>query len=191
MILPVFAFGQPHLREQCKPIDTQYPDLSELIKNMWETMYDSNGVGLAAPQIGKNIRLFVADTQQIDDDTKRRTTAPGYKKVFINPEILEETGTEWSYQEGCLSIPNIHGDVMRKPILRIRYQNEAFETVEETFDGMNARVIQHEFDHIEGVLFIDKINPLKRRMIQRRLDAIKIGNVDVDYKMKFAPQARR
>jgi peptide deformylase len=191
MILPVFAFGQPVLREKCLPIAAPSPELTELIKNMWATMYDSNGVGLAAPQIGKNLRLFIADTTQIDDDTKRKTAAPGYKKVFINPEILEETGKAWDYEEGCLSIPNIRGSVERLPLLRIRYQNEAFEWCEETYDGMNARVIQHEFDHIEGILFIDKLNPLKRRMIQRRLDAIKIGNVDVDYKMKFAPQSRK
>jgi peptide deformylase len=191
MILPVFAFGQPVLREKCKPVDTENPDLAQFISDMWQTMYDSNGVGLAAPQVGKNMRIFVADTTQLDDEKKRRTDAPGFKKVFINPEIMEETGKAWDYEEGCLSIPHIRGSVSRLPVLRIRYQNEAFEWCEETYDGMNARVIQHEFDHIEGVLFIDKLNPLKRRMIQRRLDAIKIGNVDVDYKMKFAPQTRR
>lgn len=191
MILPVFAFGQPVLREKCKPVEANTAEIQKFISDMWETMYDSNGVGLAAPQVGKNTRIFVADTIQLGDEKKRKTDAEGFKKVFINPEIVEETGTAWEYEEGCLSIPHVRGSVSRLPVLRIRYQNEAFEWCEDTFDGMNARVIQHEFDHIEGVLFIDKISPIKRRMIQRRLDAIKIGNVDTDYKMKFAPQTRR
>jgi peptide deformylase len=189
MILPIFAFGQPVLKKIAAPIGPDYPELAALIDNMWETMYHADGVGLAAPQIGQAIRLFVIDTLQINRDKKdkdaKEFAQPGFKKVFINAQVLEETGEPWNYEEGCLSIPNIRGDVERPDTLRIRWQDESFETFEDTFTGVNARVIQHEYDHIQGVLFTEKLKPLKKRLIQRRLEDIRMGKVNVDYKMKF------
>lgn len=183
MILPIFAYGQSVLKRKGEPIDPDYPELADLIANMWETMYHAEGVGLAAPQIGLSIRLFVIDTIQM---MKEGEKDKGIKQVFINAEKVEETGEPWAYEEGCLSIPDIRGDVERPPQLRLRYFDENFNVQEKTFEGLNARVIQHEYDHIDGILFIERLKPLKRRLVQRKLEAIKLGNIKIDYKMKFA-----
>ncbi len=182
MILPVYAYGQPVLKKVAIEIDKNHEGLQDLIANMWETMYNASGVGLAAPQIGQSIRLFLVDTIQVMDEGEEDK---GIKKVFINAEILEEEGDFWEYEEGCLSIPFLRGDVSRQAKVKIRYQDENFKEHIEEFDGTNARVIQHEYDHIEGILFTEKLKPLKKRMMQRKLDAIKKGNVSADYKMKF------
>jgi peptide deformylase len=180
MILPIRAYGDPVLRKECKEIDADYPELSQLIENMLETMDESNGVGLAAPQIGRDIRLFVIDSTHMYEEEGK-----GLRKVFINAEILEEYDDEWAFEEGCLSIPHIRENVTRNAKLTMRYQDENFVEHEEEFDGMTARVIQHEYDHIEGVLFIDHITPLKRRLIKGKLTDISKGNISVDYRMKF------
>jgi peptide deformylase len=183
MILPIFAYGQPVLKKKAAPIGPDYPELATLIANMWETMYNAHGVGLAAPQVGLSIRLFVIDSVQIMDEGKE---AEGLKKVFINAEMIEETGETWAYEEGCLSIPDIRGDVERNPHIRLRYLDENFQPHEETFTDINARVIQHEYDHIDGVLFTDRLKPLKKRLVQRKLEAIRQGKVSADYRLKFA-----
>jgi peptide deformylase len=188
MILPIYAFGQPVLKKLASDIGPEFPDLTALIENMWETMYHADGVGLAAPQIGQPIRLFVIDTLQIDREKnkdKKEYVEPGFKRVFINAHILEENGEPWTYEEGCLSIPNIRGDVERPETIRMRWQDEQFQPFEQTFTGVNARVIQHEYDHIQGVLFTEKLKPLKKRLIQRKLEDIRAGKVSVDYKMRF------
>lgn len=182
MILPVYAYGQPVLKKVGEEVDENYENLDTLLADMWETMYNAHGVGLAAPQIGLAIRIFLVDTVQIMEEGKEDE---GIKKAFINAEILEEEGEPWDYEEGCLSIPHLRGDVSRQPKIKIRYQDEQFKEHIEEYEGTNARVIQHEYDHIEGVLFTEKLKPLKRRMMQRKLDAIKKGNVSADYKMKF------
>lgn len=184
MILPIVAYGTPLLKKKCKDITKDHPDLNTLIENMWETMYNAKGVGLAAPQIGKGIRLFLVDTIQLSDE-EEEGNVDGIKKVFINAEILEEEGEPWMYEEGCLSIPHIRGDVERQPKITIRYVDENFNEFQETYEDVNARVIQHEYDHIEGVLFTQKLKPLKKRLIKRKLDSIRKGNVKVDYRMKF------
>ena len=184
MILPIYAYGHPVLKKMGEEISQEYPKLNELIENMWETMYHAKGVGLAAPQIGLAIRLFIVDTVQIKKEEE--SAFEGIKKAFINPVILNEEGELWSYEEGCLSIPNINGEVERQPKVTLKYMNEAFEEVTETYDGMNARVIQHEYDHIEGKLFIEKLSPLKKKLIQRKLENIKRGNVTANYRMKFS-----
>ena len=187
MILPIVAYGAAILRKQSVPIDTEYPNLSLLIEDMWETMYESNGVGLAAPQVNKNIRLFVVDSQQIFDNMEEGdqpyADAPGIKKAFINAQILETGGKEWVYNEGCLSIPKIREDVLRHETVTLAYQDEHFNQIEETFTGMTARIILHEYDHIEGKLFIDYIKPLRKKMLQGKLNDISKGKVRVDYKM--------
>ncbi|MFT5512039.1 MAG: peptide deformylase [Bacteroidia bacterium] len=180
MILPIRAYGDGVLRKTCKPVDKEYPELSQLIKDMMETMDESNGVGLAAPQIGKAIRLFVIDSRHMYDEEK-----DGQRRVFINAEILEEFDDAWTFEEGCLSIPHIRENVDRNAKIIIRFQDENFKNHEAEFDGMTARVIQHEYDHIEGVLFIDHISALKRRLIKGKLTDISKGNISVDYRMKF------
>ncbi len=185
MILPIYAYGQPVLKKKAALITNDYPDLQLLIANMWETMYNAHGVGLAAPQVGLSIRLFVVDTTQITDENDV-PIKDGFKKVFINAEMLDQSGEAWTYEEGCLSIPDIRGDVDRQPDIRLRYVDENFMPHEETFSGVNARVIQHEYDHIDGVLFTDRLKPLKKRLLQRKLEAIRQGKVSSDYKMKFA-----
>lgn len=180
MILPIYAYGQPVLKKEAELIDKDYEELDKLIEDMWETMYNAKGIGLAAPQIGRSIRLFLVDTIQLKDPEQE-----GFKKVFINAEIVEETGEKWAYEEGCLSIPKLTGDVERPETVTIRYHDEHFVEHTDTYDGMNARVIQHEYDHIDGILFTEKLKPLKRRLINRKLDAIRKGNVDVSYKMRF------
>jgi peptide deformylase len=187
MILPIVAYGASVLRKVCDPIESDYPNLKVLIDDMWETMYESNGVGLAAPQINKHIRLFVMDSAQIfanaepEEDTY--SDAPGAKKVLINAKIIELSGKEWVYNEGCLSIPKIREDVLRHENVTMSYMDENFVQHIETFSGMTARVILHEYDHIEGKLFIDYIKPLKRKMLQGKLNDINKGKVRVDYKM--------
>lgn len=183
MILPIYAYGQSVLRKVGQPIGPDYKDLGQLIEDMYETMYNAHGVGLAAPQVGRDIRLFVVDTMQLD---KPDQPAKGFKRAFINAELLEEDGAPWMYEEGCLSIPDLHADIERNPVIRLRYQDIDWNIHEETFDGYNARVIQHEYDHIEGILFIDRMKPLKRRMINRKLEKIKKGEVDIDHPMRFA-----
>lgn len=183
MILPVFAFGHPVLTKVAEPIQQDYPDLNDLLSNMWETMYNANGIGLAAPQIGLSIRIFLVDTTQLDEKEEK----PGIKKVFINAEIIEEDGDDWSYEEGCLSIPKVTGMVERPERVTIKFLDENFEEHEETFEGMNARVIQHEYDHIDGILFTEYLKPLKKRLIKRKLEQIKKGQADAHYKMKYKP----
>jgi peptide deformylase len=190
MFLPIVAYGQSILRKVGVAIDASYPQLNELIADMWETMYKSNGVGLAAPQINKSIRLFVIDTIQIvegfdEEDKKEYPNEKGVKKVFINAQIIEESGEEWAYNEGCLSIPKVREDVNRKKVVLIKYQDEHFVEHTENFDGITARVIQHEYDHIEGKLFIDHITPLQKRLLKKKLDDISSGKVRVDYRMLF------
>ena len=186
MILPIYAYGQPVLKKVAAPIGPEFEGLEQLIANMWETMYHADGVGLAAPQIGMSIRLFVIDTEQLDKDEKdKKDKEPGFKKVFINAEMLDETGEAWTYEEGCLSIPRIRGDVERPPLIRLRYLDEQFQPHEESFSGINARVIQHEYDHIQGVLFTERLKPLKKRLIQRKLEDIRQGKISMDYKLRF------
>jgi peptide deformylase len=187
MTLPIVAYGAAVLRKVADPINADYPNLTKLIEDMWETMYDSNGVGLAAPQINRGIRLFVMDSQQIFENAEPGDAAypdsPGIKRVFINAQILELSGNEWVYNEGCLSIPKIREDVLRHEKVTIKYMDENFVEHTDTFDGMTARIILHEYDHIEGKLFIDYIKPLRKKMLQGKLNDIHKGKVRVDYKM--------
>jgi peptide deformylase len=185
MLLPIYAYGQPVLKKVSAPISADYPNLEDLIANMWETMHHADGVGIAAPQIGTAIRLFVIDTTEVKRDDQNNPHDQPLRQVFINAEMLEETGSVWAYEEGCLSIPHIRGDVERPPHIRVRWQDEKFETHEDLFSGINARVIQHEYDHIEGILFTDRLKPLKKRMIQRKLENIRAGRVNADYRMRF------
>ncbi len=182
MILPIYAYGQPVLKKVAKPITKDYEGLEKLLEDMWETMYEANGVGLAAPQIGKSIRLFLVDSKQMMEEGEEDK---GIKQAFINAEILEEDGKPWPYEEGCLSIPDITGDVERPSTIKIRYQDENFETHEMVLTGLNARVVQHEYDHIEGKLFTEQLKPLKRKMIKRKLEKIRKGDVKASYLMKF------
>jgi len=182
MILPIYAYGQPVLKKKAEDISPDYPGLQELIENMWETMYHAEGVGLAAPQIGRSIRLFIVDTEQLQKEDSEET---GIKRTFINAHKVEEGGDDWPYEEGCLSIPDVRGDVERPAQLRLRYLDENFEEQETLFTGFDARVIQHEYDHIDGVLFTEHLKPIKRRLVRRKLDNIKKGKVKVEYKMKF------
>lgn len=189
MILPIIAYGDTVLRKVGADIDADYPDLNELISNMWETMYNASGVGLAAPQIGLPIRLFLVDTTPFADDEElsesEKKQLDGFKQVFINAYVEEETGDEWAFNEGCLSIPDVREDVSRKGIIKMTYFDENFKKHEKTFDGLLARVIQHEYDHIEGVLFTDKLSTLKKRIIKGRLANISKGKINVDYRMRF------
>jgi peptide deformylase len=190
MILPIVAYGAQVLRRVCDDIDAGYPGLEKLIADMWETMYNSNGVGLAAPQINKGIRLFVMDSTQIfenleEDEQHLYPDEPGFKGVFINARITNEGGTPWIYNEGCLSIPKIREDIQRNESINIEYVNENFEPQTKTFNGITARVILHEYDHIEGKLFIDYLKPLKKTLLKRKLDDISKGKVKVDYRMFF------
>lgn len=192
MILPIVAYGHPVLRQVADDISPDYSQLNKLIEDMWETMYGSNGVGLAAPQINKPIRLFVMDSEQIftnmDDEERKDSTypdAPGIKQVFINAHILEEGGEDWPYNEGCLSIPKIREDVRRAEEVTLEYMDEAFVKHTKTFNGITARIILHEYDHIEGRLFIDHLSLLKRKLYKRKLDDISKGAIKVDYRMLF------
>ena len=190
MILPIVAYGHPVLRKVTNDITAEYPELNKIIEDMWETMYASSGVGLAAPQVNKNIRLFVMDTEQMfknmeEEEKKEYADAPGVKGVFINAHVAELDGEEWSYNEGCLSIPKIREDIYRQESVTIQYIDENFELHTKTFTGLSARVILHEYDHIEGKLFIDHISPLKRKLMKGKLNDISKGKVKVDYKMLF------
>ncbi|MCC6186699.1 MAG: peptide deformylase [Chitinophagaceae bacterium] len=190
MKLPIVAYGHPVLRVICPDINAAYPDLQKLIADMWETMYHSNGVGVAAPQINKAIRLFVVDTLQIvegfdEQDKKEFPNEKGIKQVFINAHKLEESGTPWAYNEGCLSIPKVREDIMRGEKVILRYLDENFEEHTSEFDGITARVILHEYDHIDGKLFIDYIAPLKKRLIKKKLEDIANGKIRMDYKMLY------
>ncbi len=189
MILPIVAYGDPVLRKKAEDVAKDYPKLSELIENMWATMYNASGVGLAAPQIGLPIRLFVIDATPFADDEElspeEQNKLKGFKKVFINAKIEDETGEDWAFNEGCLSIPDIREDVHRKDTIKITYTDDKFKTHTEVYDGLLARVIQHEYDHIEGVLFTDKLSSLKKRLLKNRLDKISKGKINVDYKMRF------
>ena len=187
MILPIVAYGAAILRKVSEPIDADYPNLTKVIDDMWETMYESNGVGLAAPQVNKNIRLFVMDSAQIfeskEPEDETYVDAPGFKKVFINAQIVSTGGVEWVYNEGCLSIPKIREDVLRPAEVTLSYMDENFVAHTETFNGISARVILHEYDHIQGKLFIDYLKPLRRKILQGKLNDISKGKVRVDYKM--------
>ena len=190
MILPIVAYGNPVLRKLASPISPDYPQLEKLLEDMWETMYESSGVGLAAPQINKPIRLFIIDTAQMfenmnEDERKQFDDSPGDKLVFINAQIDELGGDEWAYNEGCLSIPKIREDIYRQESVTITFDDENFETHTRTFTGLTARVILHEYDHIEGKLFIDYISLLKRKLMKGKLNDITKGKVSVDYKMSF------
>lgn len=189
MILPIVAYGDPVLRKLGKPIDKDFPNLEELIKNMWDTMYNASGVGLAAPQIGQAIRLFVIDTTAFSEDEdlseEEQELLKNFKKVFINAKITEETGKDWLFNEGCLSIPDIREEVSRKGTLTITYLDEQFKEHTATHNGLLARVIQHEYDHIEGILFTDKLSTLKKTLLKSRLANIAKGKIKVDYRMRF------
>ena len=190
MILPIVAYGAQILRKVSASIDASYPALPKLLEDMWETMYSSSGVGLAAPQINKDIRLFVIDSAQIFESLEpheigKYPDAPGVKQVFINAKIVELAGDVWSYNEGCLSIPNIREDVSRHETVTLEYQDENFITHTKTFNGITARVILHEYDHIEGKLFIDYLKPLRKKLLQGKLNDISKGKARIDYKMIF------
>ena len=193
MILPIVAYGDPVLRKKGVEISKDHPGLDKLIADMFETMYDAKGVGLAAPQVGKAIRLFIVDAAPFAEDEEEEKGKPDpeteklkrFKKIFINARMIEEEGEEWKFNEGCLSIPKIREEVERKPVIRIEYLDEHFKKHKETFDGVAARIIQHEYDHIEGKLFVDRISPLRKRLLKGKLLDISKGKVDVAYKMKF------
>lgn len=182
MILPIIAYGHPTLRKVARDITPDHPGLRELIDSMYETMYQSDGVGLAAPQVNQSIRLFLIDASHYADE---QPELQGFKKVFINAHIIEESGDEWPFNEGCLSIPDIREDVSRKNRIRIQYVDENFHPRDEVFEGIPARIIQHEYDHLEGILFVDKINSLRKMLLKRKLNDISTGNIDVSYKMIF------
>lgn len=189
MILPIVAYGDPLLRKVGKEIDKDYPNLEELIENMTETMHTAKGVGLAAPQVGKSIRLFIIDASPFEENEEleedERAFLKDFKGVFINPKIIEEDGGEWAFNEGCLSIPNINEDVLREEQIDIEYLDENFQVHKKSLNGLAARIFQHEYDHLEGVLFTDKLSTLKKRLLKKRLANISKGNIDVAYRMKF------
>ncbi len=182
MVLPIVAYGDPVLRKKGEDITKDYPGLEKLIDDMFETMEKAKGVGLAAPQINKAIRLFVVDSNRMYDEGEE---SEGIREVFINAQVIEESGKEWPYEEGCLSIPGIREDVYREEKVKIKYLDRDFKAHEKTFTGLTARVIQHEYDHIEGKLFIDHLKPLKKSLLKGRLEKISKGAVDVEYKMRF------
>ncbi|MGI8892024.1 MAG: peptide deformylase [Bacteroidia bacterium] len=179
-VLPIVAFGDPVLKKRAADVPEDYQGLPELIANMYETMYRAAGVGLAAPQVGLSLRLFITDGAAFEDEEVKQ-----FKKVFINPEIVEEKEDKWGFEEGCLSIPGIRENINRHRTIKVKYRDENFKQQEEEFSGLAARIIQHEYDHIEGILFTDRISPLKKRILKKRLMDISKGNVDVEYRMKF------
>jgi len=190
MILPIVAYGSPVLRKVAIDIDSDFPGLQDFLSDMWETMYNSSGVGLAAPQVNKSIRIFVMDSAQIfesqDDDEKGKyADEPGYKGVFINPRVISLEGDKWAYNEGCLSIPRIREDIMRNESVTLEFLDEQFVSHTKTFVGLTARVILHEYDHLEGKLFIDHISALKKTLMKRKLDDISKGKIKTDYRMQF------
>ena len=195
MILPIVAYGDPVLKKKAVEIDKDYPKLEALIANMYETMYGASGVGLAAPQIGLAIRIFLVDASPFAEDEDlsedEKAQLKDFKKTFINPVILEEEGDEWVFNEGCLSIPDVREDVFRQPKIKIQYQDEFFNTNVEEYDGLIARIIQHEYDHIEGVLFTDKLSSFKKRLLKGKLQNISKGKISVDYRMRFPAMSKK
>jgi len=185
MILPIVAYGDPVLKRKAEEIDRDYPGLKKLIDDMFETMYNAHGVGLAAPQVGKSVRLFIVDATPFAEGEDGDPDCQDFKRVFINPILFEEEGEPWAFEEGCLSIPNIREEVKRKPLVKIEYYDENWDLYEEELDGYPARVVQHEYDHIEGILFLDHINPFRRSLLKGKLNDISRGDVDVTYRMRF------
>ncbi len=189
MIYPIIAYGDPILRKVTRPVEKDELDIKKLVQDMFETMYNASGVGIAAPQIGLNLRIFVVDGTPMNEgepDEERDPSLENFRMAFINPEILHEEGEKWAFEEGCLSIPGIRADVQRPEKLRIRYQDEEWNVHEREFDGMAARIIQHEYDHLEGKLFTDYLPTLKKQLLKKKLSDIAKGVVDVDYRMKFS-----
>jgi peptide deformylase len=195
MLLPIIAYGHPVLKRKAEVINKDYPKLLELINNMFETMYNANGVGIAAPQIGLSIRLFIVDTNPFSEDEtlsdEERSQLKSFKKIFINPEILDQNGDEWSFEEGCLSIPNIRESVLRQESIKVQYFDENFTQHIEYYDGLLARVIQHEFDHIEGILFTDKLSSFKKQLLKKKLLKISSGKLSFDYEMQFFKSSKK
>jgi len=194
MILPIVAYGDPVLKKVAKEVTSEYPNFEQFMSDMWETMYNAHGVGLAAPQVGRSVRIFIVDASPFakDEDIslEEQEALKDFKKAFINPTILEETGEEWTFNEGCLSIPDVREDVSRKETIKIQYLDENFVEHTEVYDGLAARVIQHEYDHIEGILFTDKLSSLKKRIIKGKLTNISKGKINADYRMRF-PLAKK
>jgi peptide deformylase len=195
MLLPIIAYGHPVLKRKAEVISKDYPKLKELIDNMFETMYNASGVGIAAPQIGQSIRLFIVDTTPFSEDDSlsdnERKQLKSFKKIFINPEIIEESGDDWSFDEGCLSIPNIRESVLRQPEIKIQYFDENFIKHVQSFDGLLARVIQHEYDHVEGILFTDKLSSFKKQLLKKKLLKISSGKLSFDYEMEFYKSSKK
>ena len=195
MILPIIAYGDPVLRKTGKEITEDYPNLDVLLENMFETMYEARGIGLAAPQVGVPIRIFIVDATPFEEDEelteKERAFLSTFKEVFINAKIITETGDEWAFSEGCLSIPDIREDVFRNDTIKIEYLDENFKKHIKEFDGIVARIIQHEYDHIEGILFTDKLSSLKKRLIKSKLSNISKGKIKVDYRMRFPDMKKK
>lgn len=190
MVLPVVAYGHPMLRQVAQEITADFEGLESFVESMWDTMYHTNGVGLAAPQVSQSIRIFVVDTLQLvenfdEDDLAEFPDEEGIKQVFINPKILSKSGSLWTYNEGCLSIPKVRDDIKREEVVEIEYYDEQFQKHVETFSGVTGRVILHEYDHLEGKLFIDYLPPLKKKLVQKKLKDISKGKVKVDYRMVF------
>ena len=189
MILPIVAYGDPILKQRAKEISSSSKDLEILLKNMWETMYAANGVGLAAPQVGKSLRLFIVDGSPFSVEASltedEKNELKGFKKVFINPKILQKSDDLENFNEGCLSIPDVRGDVTRPTTIKIKYQNQYFEEITEHISGLPSRIVQHEYDHLEGILFTDKLSALKKKLLKNKLLKISRGNINVDYLMKF------
>lgn len=195
MILPIVAYGDPVLKRKAKDVPEDFPNLKELIDNMFETMYNANGVGLAAPQVGRSLRLFIVDASPFAEDDlvseEEKAVLKEAKEVFINPKIITEEGNEWDFNEGCLSIPEVREDVFRKPKIEIEYYDRDFNLQHKMLKGLLARVVQHEYDHIEGILFTDKLSSLKKRLIKGKLNSIAKGKIDVDYRMRFPNLKKR
>ncbi|MCX6351098.1 MAG: peptide deformylase [Bacteroidetes bacterium] len=191
MILPITVYGDPVLRKRTENISPDYPGLAKLIADMYETMYNANGIGIAAPQVGKSARVFVVDGRPIKDDDKKDDSLKTFKKVFINPEILEEDGDDWKFEEGCLSIPGIRDEVSRPAQIKLKYQDENFNEFIEIFEGLPARIIQHEYDHLEGILFTDHLSAFKKSLIKNKLAGMAVGKVSADYPIKSPPPKRR
>jgi len=195
MILPIIAYGHPVLKRKAEVINKDYPKLKELIENMFETMYNASGVGIAAPQIGLSIRLFIVDTNPFAEDDSLsdndRNQLKSFKKIFINPIIIDEKGDEWSFEEGCLSIPNIREGVLRQKQITVQYHDENFNKHTDSFDGLLARVIQHEYDHIQGILFTDKLSSFKKQLLKKKLLKISSGKLSFDYEMKYFKSSKK
>ena len=195
MLLPIIAYGHPVLKRKAEVISKDYPKLKELIDSMFETMYNASGVGIAAPQIGQSIRLFIVDTTPFSEDDSlsdnERNQLKSFKKIFINPEIIEESGDDWSFDEGCLSIPNIRESVLRQPEIKIQYFDENFIKHVQSFEGLLARVIQHEYDHVEGILFTDKLSSFKKQLLKKKLLKISSGKLSFDYEMEFYKSSKK